>query len=293
MFPLMFLQQLVASSTHIVAKSVTSELHPTFVVLMRALFSCLLYGTWMIIRRKSLKHVDRTDWRMLVLLGLLNIPLNQFLFIWGVKLGTAPNAALAYAVSPTFVLIILAVMYRERPSRLKIVGVIIAFIGTAIVLVDKGVRFDEDVFLGTLIVLGASLAWAFYTVFGRNLAIKYGAMHTTSLSMLIGTMLYIPIWILLPVPFDPSPLIVQTGGPTPLENWLQLFYLGVVTSGLGFGLWYYALTKYDAAKVSVFNNLQPVMTTILSFLLFSQVPTPLFVIGGVIALGGVILTQRG
>jgi len=176
---------------------------------------------------------------------------------------------------------------------MKIVGIVIAFIGTAIVLVDKGVRFDEDVFLGTVIVLGASLAWAFYTVFGRNLAIKYGAMHTTSLSMLIGTALYVPIWILLPVSFDPSPLVIQAGGPTPFENWLQLFYLGVVTSGLGFGLWYYALTKYDAAKVSVFNNLQPVMTTILSFLLFSQVPTPLFVIGGMIALGGVILTQRG
>lgn len=289
----MFVQQLIAASTHIVAKSVTHTLHPTMVVLFRAFFSCIFYGSWMIIRRSHVKRIDAEDRLPIILLGLLNIPLNQLLFVWGVQLGSAPNAALAYALSPAFVLVIMAVFMRERPSWTKRIGVAIAFAGTALVLIDKGARLSSDLFLGNIIVLAASLAWSFYTVFGRRLAIKYGAFYLTACTMFVGTILYIPIYLLMPVPFDTTALTTAVNGVDPSMTWFQLVYLGMITSGLGFGLWYYALTHWDPAKVSVFNNLQPILTTILAFFLFSQVPTPLFVVGGAIALTGVIVTQRG
>lgn len=293
MYLLMFVQQLIAASTHIVAKSVTDTLHPTMVVLLRAFFSCIFYGSWMIIRRSHIKRIDVEDRVPILLLGLLNIPLNQLLFVWGVQLGSAPNAALAYALSPAFVLVIMAVLMREQPSWTKRIGVAIAFLGTALVLVDKGARLSSDLFFGNIVVLCASLAWSFYTVYGRRLAIKYGAFYLTALTMFAGTIMYIPLYALMPVPFDSTPLTTVVDGVDPVMTWLQLVYLGMVTSGLGFGLWYYALTHWDPAKVSVFNNLQPILTTILAFLLFSQVPTPMFVVGGAIALTGVIVTQRG
>lgn len=293
MYLLMLLQQCIAASTHIVAKSVTHAMHPAVVVLIRALFSCVFYGAWMILRRSHVRRIDTEDRLPILLLGLLNIPINQLLFVWGVQLGSAPNAALAYALSPAFVLVIMAVVYREQPSWTKRIGVAVAFAGTALVLVDKGLRLSSDLFVGTLIVLCASLAWSFYTVFGRRLAMKYGAFYLTALTMFVGTILYLPLFLLLPVPFDPTPLTQATPTSEPAMIWFQLFYLGMVTSGLGFGLWYYALTHWDPAKVSVFNNLQPVLTTLMAFVLFSQVPTPLFLLGGTIALTGVIVTQRG
>jgi len=289
----MFFQQLIAASTHIVAKSITHTLHPTMVVLFRAFFSCIFYGSWMIIRRSQIKAIDKEDRLPILLLGLLNIPVNQLMFVWGVQLGSAPNAALAYALSPAFVLVIMAVFLREQPSWTKRIGVAVAFAGTALVLIDKGARLSSDLFWGNLIVLCASMAWSFYTVYGRRLAIKYGAFYLTALTMFTGTLLYIPVYALLPVPFDALPLTTVVDGVDPAMTWFQLVYLGMVTSGLGFGLWYYALTHWDPAKVSVFNNLQPILTTIMAFILFSQVPTPLFIVGGLIALTGVIITQRG
>jgi drug/metabolite transporter (DMT)-like permease len=74
---------------------------------------------------------------------------------------------------------------------------------------------------------------------------------------------------------------------------LQLCYLGVITSGLGYGLWYYALSKMEASKLSVFNNIQPILTTIMAFFLFGHLPSAVFVIGAMIAIVGVILTQKG
>lgn len=295
MYPVLVLQQMIASSTHLIAKTVTFTLHPALVVLIRGVFSCLFFIGWLYIRRKHYVPVDRADWPRIVLLGLLNIPINQLLFVWGVQLGTAPNAALAYALSPTFVVIVISFIVKELPSIHRIIGVIVALAGASIVLVDKGAGFGVDHTLGNIIVLCASASWALYTVLGRRLVVKYGGFQLTAFTMFFGTVLFVPVYTLLalvvPGGIDYTPLVASVQGSTPGWTWFQLFYLGVITSGFGFGLWYAALARMDAARLSVFNNLQPVLTTVLAWILFSQEPTPMFMIGGVVAIAGVVYTQ--
>lgn len=285
MYPVLFLQQLIASSTHLFAKSITATLHPAMVVLLRGCFSCLAYGLWMLFQRNKLKPFETRDILGFLVLGLINIPINQLMFIWGVSYTTAPNAALAYALTPAFVLIIASTFYGEKITLWKTVGIIIAIIGTVLVLLERGLELNSKHFWGNIMVLGASCSWAFYTILGKKYAQKYGAIQSTALSMMAGLFLYIPFFAMLPVEFN-------LGTVTPF-NWFQLFYLGVITSGAGYALWYYALTKGDASKVAVFNNLQPIFTTVLAFIFLGTQPSALFIVGGVIAIVGVILTQRG
>ncbi|MBU3742548.1 MAG: hypothetical protein FGM24_09740 [Candidatus Kapabacteria bacterium] len=296
MYLLLLFQQLIASSTHLVAKSVTGILHPTMVVGLRAVFACLFFGAYVVIRRSSLRPLRAEDRRRIWLLGLLNIPLNQLLFIGGVNLGTAPNASLAYALTPAFVLAIGVLFMGERPARTRVAGIVLAMLGAGLVLVDRGARFDADLMTGNVMVLCAALAWSLYTVLGRDLATRYGGFHLTAMTMFTGAILYVPVWIglvaIAGVPFDTTGLHATVNGVSPLSSWMQLVYLGVITSGLGFGLWYVALTKLDASRLAVFNNLQPVLTTILAWMLCSTVPTPVFLVGGAVAIAGVVLTQR-
>ena len=286
---LLLIQQFIASSTHLIAKNVTGELHPTMVVLVRGMFTCVAFGLWWMIRRKHLKEIDRSDLPLLLLLGLINLPINQLLFIWGVKFTTAPNASLAYALTPVFVVIYLAIGKGANPGWKKWLGVVLAMVGAAIVLFDKGVSFSAEHTLGNIMVLTASASWAGYTVLGRRVVAKYGSVYATALTFFFGLALYSLVWTLLPVPADIAPLLDPelAGG-----IWFQLFYLGVITSGIGYGLWYYALTHMETSSVAVFNNLQPILTTILAFIVFGTEPTIYFLIGGVIALTGVIVTQK-
>lgn len=288
MYLLLLLQQLIASTTHLVAKDVTAELEPITVVLFRGIFTCTAFGIWMLIRRASLRKVDPADIWLIALLGLVNIPINQLLFIWGVDYTTAPNASLAYALTPVFVVILLAVWKRTSPGWRRMSGVALAVLGAAIVLVDRGAAVSDEQMLGNVMVLAASVSWAAYTVIGRSLIVKYGPVQTTALSFFAGLILYLPLWALIPV-HDPMTVLVSPGW---VEHWAQLFYLGVITSGVGYGLWYYALSRMEASRVAVFNNLQPVLTSVLSFFIFGTVPTLMFVIGGAIAIAGVIVTQR-
>jgi drug/metabolite transporter (DMT)-like permease len=133
--------------------------------------------------------------------------------------------------------------------------------------------------------LTASLSWAFYTIFGKNLTRRYGAIYITGLTMIIGFILYIPIFLMMPVQFE--------GVHISTVNWLQLLYLGAFSSAVGYAIWYYALSKIDASKLSVFNNLQPALTALLAFLFFGTNVTEYFLIGGTLIVAGVFLTQRG
>ena len=282
---ILFLQQLIASSTHLFAKSITNSIHPAHVVLFRGGFALCAYAVWMYLSSHSISKIEKKDWPAFFLLGALNIPINQLLFIWGIKYTTPANASLAYALSPAFVLIIAYFFLKEKITPLKVLGIVIALIGTIIVLFEKGFLFGSEQFLGNIMVLCASISWAIYTTLGKKYAMKYNGVFTTGISMLTGVILYIPIVLLMPFSFEISNYTSF--------NWLQLCYLGVITSGLGYGLLYYALSKMEASKLSVFNNIQPILTTIMAFFLFGQLPSSVFVIGAMIAIVGVILTQKG
>ncbi|MFM8280514.1 MAG: DMT family transporter [Bacteroidota bacterium] len=285
MYPLILLQQFIASSTHLFAKNVTMFLHPSTVVLFRGCFSAIAYGLWIGFTSKQLKTVEKKDIPWFFVLGALNMPINQLLFIWGVKYTTPANASLAYALTPAFVLIIAVLFLGEQLTKKKTFGIMLAMFGTFIVLFEKGLAFGSEQFLGNVMVLSASVSWAVYTTLGKKYAMKYGGVFMTGASMITGLFLYIPVIMALTVEIEP--LKYDSG------IWFQLFYLGVITSGLGYALWYVALTKMEASKLAVFNNIQPVLTTIMAFFLFNAIPSETFILGALVAICGVIITQKG
>ncbi len=282
---LVLIFQLQASGTHIIAKSITSELAPPLLMLLRAAIAATVYFIWMLFNKKKIIKIEREDWSKVLLLGLLNIPLNQFMFLMAVKMTTAPNVSLAYALTPAFVLILAISFFGEKINFKKIIGVVIAFFGTVFILFERGIDLTSDNFWGFIIVLTASFCYALYTIVGRDFSIKYGPIYSMGITMVTGFILYIPIFFITDVPFELTQISTV--------NWLQILYLGVITSGFGYALWYIILTMKEASKVAVFNNLQPVFTTILSIIIFGQVLTLPFAIGGILIIIGVLITQRG
>ncbi|MFN4908978.1 MAG: DMT family transporter [Bacteroidota bacterium] len=288
LYLVMLLQQLIASSTHLIAKDAASQLHPISVVLVRGMWTCLAFGIWFALRRGTWKPVDRRDLRLIILLGIVNLPINQLLFIWGVSYTTPPNASLAYALTPAFVVALMIIVHRRSMSWKKMLGVVVALVGASIVLVDRGAGISDGQTLGNVMVLLASLSWAVFTLYGQRIVERYGPVQAIAMTFFSGLLAFVPVWILMPVDAQISVLAV----PSSASLWWQLFYLGVITSGIGYGLWYYALSRLDSGKVAVFNNLQPVLTSLLTLIVLGTAPTTLFLIGGSVALVGVIITQR-
>ncbi|MBI3194006.1 MAG: DMT family transporter [Ignavibacteriae bacterium] len=282
-FVLIF-QQLLASGTHIVAKIVVRDIEPLTLTLLRSVIagSGLLFYMWVKGTRLQFEHHDK---KKILWLSFLAIPLNQFLFLAGMKYSTPANAALLYGTTPAVVLVLSHYLGNERITVRKGIGVLVAMMGIIIIVFERGIDFRSEYTFGNLLFVLAVLAWGLYTVQGRTMTLKYGAFSTSTATMIFGGVFFLPIGLIGAVKFDYSILtITHVGG---------LLYLAFATSVLSYYLWYYALERVEASKVAIFSNIQPVLTTTFAVFLLGQELTPAFFIGGFLALSGVILTQFG
>lgn len=236
-----------------------------------------------IVATGRVRRIERADWLRFIVIGLLAVPLNQLLFLYGLKFTTAGRSALYYGATPIFVFLLAVFYLRERTTLLKVSGILTSFAGVAVIL--RGGRLDEGVLFGDFLVILAVIAWAAYTVLGKNLLSKYGSLTVTAYALFIGTIAYLPIGLYSAIGFDYSRV--------PTAAWLSLLYIAIMTSVVAYSIWYWALARMEASKLAIFQNLQPVFATILSVIVVSETFGFDFYLGGALVIGGVLITQRG
>ena len=283
---LLFFTQLNASLTQVMSKDLTSAMHPALILLIRGMIASVFYLVWLgIFRRHKLFSIEKKDIPIVIFLGILSVPINQFMLKIALSLTSAPNVSLIYSLIPVFVLIIAYYWLKEPVTWKKAVGISISLAGTFMLILEDGLDIASDSFTGNIIIVIASISLAIYTVIGKPMARKYGAVYITAIAMLTGYLIYLPVFFLLQIDINLS--AVETG------HWLELIYLGIFSSCVGYIIWYYALTKIDAGKVAVFNNLQPFITTALAILFLDFYLSIYFIFSGIIIIAGIALTQRG
>jgi drug/metabolite transporter (DMT)-like permease len=283
-YVVLLLHALFSGGTYLVAKVVVVDIDPVTLALLRAVIAAVALVFLMKARGTSFSFA-KEDRIKILYLSILAIPLNQFVFLNAIKHTSPANASLLFATTPTLVLLISVLKGREKLSHPKALGVAAAFCGILIVVFERGVDFHSDFMYGNLLMCVSVVAWALFTVNGRPLILKYGAFTVSAAAMILGAIIFLPFSIVNAVKFD--------YGSLTTAHWAGLLYLGLITSVVAYVLWSYALGRTEASKVAIFSNLQPVITTILAFIFLGQVVTPIFVIGGSIALAGVVMTQYG
>jgi drug/metabolite transporter (DMT)-like permease len=188
-------------------------------------------------------------------------------------------------MTPALVFVLLLLSKKERPVWTKITGILIAFAGSALIMFERGATLRSEHTVGNILIFFAVIAWALFTMLGRPLVLKYGAVYVTAVNMIIGTVIYLPLGFLMS---DISQLALISNA-----SWLRILYLAAIASVLNYILWYTALAKLETTKVAIFQNLQPIITTIMAIVLGRVVMTTTLGIGGVMAMAGVLLVQFG
>ncbi|HYM20659.1 MAG TPA: EamA family transporter [Candidatus Kapabacteria bacterium] len=283
-----FIQQSIASVTHIVGQDATRALDPFALLFFRVLVAAFSLFVVVSIKERRLNlfaDVNKQDVGRLFLLGALNILINQLLYFEGLRITTPANSALLYALTPAIVFILAIRVHWETTNWKKIAGIIIAFVGTAILMFEHGASFSSEHTKGNVFIFIAVIAWSIFTLLGKPLILKYGALRVTAMHMATGALLYLPIGL-----WNVRPDMMMTFS---ISMWSEILYLGIFASCVNYVLWYYALGKLETSKVAIFQNLQPVLTTILALSLGRAELTGELIGGGVLALGGVLLVQFG
>lgn len=278
-------QTLISACTYLVAAATMKELLPLEVAYLRFVLAGAVYaGIFLASGRPLLPPSQRIP--RVVILSMVGLVFNQGLFLSGLALSSPTHAAILYALTPAVVLLQSRMFLGERVSLPKMLGIALAFVGVALVLFEKGFQAATEALVGDLLILGAVISWATYTVLTRPMARECGSLQTTGWVLMAGGLLSLPF----------GPLVMrgpQAWGAISAGAWFGIAFLVLATSVIAYLLWGYALGRLEAAKVAVFTNLQPVATALLSWIILGEGISIPAAIGGLLVIVGVTSTQRG
>jgi len=218
---------------------------------------------------------------LMVALGLTGIFGYNYFFFKGLKSIPASRGALLVSLNPLFVMLLSALVYKEKITKLKLLGVLVSLIGLMIVVSRGQVASIFSSFqAGDLFMLGCPVTWAIYTIIARSVLQHTTPLQATTCASLTGL-----CFLLLFSLSEPAmPKIT-------LEIGASLLYLGLIGTVVGF-VWYYdGIQKIGATRTAIFTNLVPVFAIILSVLLLHEEVIWFTWIGGILVLSGVWITN--
>lgn len=231
---------------------------------------------------KSWKRIDRADYPRILLLALVAVPINQVIYLVGISKTMPSHASLLYGTTAVFALFLSAALGYEKILKHKIFAIVVS-LGGLVVIVTQGGEFDtgSQLFIGDVLIFTAVLAWATYTVLGKPIVKKYGAISTTGVVLLVGSFVGLP--------FLAYPALQQDYSSITWVGWGGVFYAGLVLSVLAYSVWYKILTMIDPSQVAILTTPQPVVATTFSTFIVGEIIGWPLVVGGILVIAGIVL----
>ena len=227
----------------------------------------------------------RHIWGSIFVLGLSGVFGYNILFFTGLKFIEAGRASLIIALNPLAITIFAALFFKEKLSLKQFAGILVSLSG-AVFVISNGHPdqiFSGSLGVGELAILGCVASWATYSLVGRKVLAHLPPLTTVFYSSVVGT-------ILLMIPTLATQEL-QAVSLYPHTAWMSLFFLGILGTAAGFSMYYYAIRKIGASRAGVFINLVPFFSILLSSYMLSEEIKPSVLIGGILILFGVTMTN--
>jgi len=280
--------------TFVAGKWAVGEAPPFFVAFLR--FAVASVVLWALVARRCRRGHERipvpvggAQWAELLSLGLTGVFLYNFVFLTGLSWTTATNGSLIVAFNPLLTAVLSAWWLKERVRPVQTGGLLLALLGVGVVVTRGSISVVRSLSFnpGDLLMLGAPLAWALYTIVGKKVLSRLPPLAATAYASLFGTLLLLPAAAL-----EGS---LRSGfHRLTMWGWISVLQLALLGTVVGFVWWYEGVAELGAARAASFVNLVPVFGVLLSALLLSETMRfPQFLGGGLVILGVGIGTLLG
>ncbi|NBD27373.1 DMT family transporter [Paenibacillus glycinis] len=238
------------------------------------------------IRRDRIKR--NASWY--IALGLVGILGFSTLFFAGLQFTSSVNGALIMALNPLLTTLMARMILKDRIAKPQAAGIGLALIGVIIVVMHGSSGTLASFSIGDVIIFGGNLCWTFYGVCGRRFIQEGSPLSTTAYTMSVGAIGLTAVSL-----FAHNPVALPS---IPIGAWGAIVFMGLFTSVFGYLWWNKGITDIGAGKTSLFFNLVPVVTMLVSFVTgtpvtFIQILGAAFVILGVLAASGAFAGRRG
>jgi drug/metabolite transporter (DMT)-like permease len=187
------------------------------------------------------------------------------------------------STNPLWAAALEVIFLRARLSRIILISLVIGIIGSLIVALPTNqiTTLGNSPVLGSLLALIGAMAVAVYFVIGRKLRASLSLVPYIWLVYGCAAIFLVIVVIVSGIPL--------TG--YSLQGYVWLVAMALVPQLIGHSSFNFALKYFPASYVGIAGQLEPVLSTILAFLIFTEIPASVQIIGSIIILSGVVLAS--
>jgi drug/metabolite transporter (DMT)-like permease len=268
----------------IVVKTAVAQLPPvgfTFLRFLLASVTLLVLLRW----REGSIGLPRRDLIAILLLGAIGFGAYQILWTTGLTTVPAGDSALLIAATPVLVALLAVVARTDVLTPLKLMGVVVSFVGVVIVIGSgPGLTLGNSV-VGEALTLAGAVCWSIYTAFGAPFVRRYSPLRATAWATVAGTVVLAPIAIVQLSGLDRIPLGLDVVG--------AILYSGMLAAGVANVVVLNGVKVVGPTRTAALQFLVPALAVLLAFLFLSEPIRVGQVIGGLVIVGGVLVTRGG
>jgi drug/metabolite transporter (DMT)-like permease len=255
------------------------------VVAGRLFFGLLFLVGTLLVTRTPLP--PRHLWKHLAFVAIANNVIPWTLLAWGEQYVPSGVAALLNATTPLFTFLLAMVWADERLSVMKIVGLVLGFVGVTVVIwQDISAAFTQQTntltLLGEIAILIMAFGYAVGSVYGRRYLKGVPAVQSATGQLFIAAL------VIFPATFLTNSIPATLPSPQAIGAIAALGFFG---SGMAYYLYFQLLTQVGATRTTVVTYLLPLVAIVLGFLLLNEPITREMLFGIALILGGVIFVN--
>jgi drug/metabolite transporter (DMT)-like permease len=258
-----------------------ADLPPPTVLVLRVGLAGILGATIAVI-----VGVRRIPWRGWMRIAIATVAGNggyQVLSLYGMQTTPAIWTGMLFGLEPVFIALFAVLLAGERLTLALALGILVAFAGTAVLVIGSASGGQQDATLaGVLLVAASTMGWGIYTVVLRPVAREYGSFVVTCLTLGISAL---PAFLFL-APEFPAAVAAMT-----LKQWLVVGSMVVLATLGATAAWNYGSIRIKSSLAGVFLYGQPLIAGAAGIAILGERFTASLAAGGALIIAGVAIAQ--
>ncbi len=281
-YSLLVLLGIIWGMAFVALKVMETYLSPVNMTLLRWLIACAAFIALAPVAGRLKTRFNIRDLPRFLIVAFTLVVCYNLALNFSEKIISAGLAGLLVALGPVFLIILSYVFTGEERRREVVLAMVLAFSG-ALILSFGAEGGGSDSIIGVMEAVGSALSFAVYALLSKPLVTKYGARPLTIWTGIAGTAMLLPLL---------SSSFFSHVQAMPPAGWMAILYLSLLSSVVGYMLFYMLLDRGLISRLSIQLYLVPVVSVIGGTVLLSEPVTVYTIGGGGMLLSAIALTSR-